>query len=676
VNRSAGSSFYQKAASKRSAAEGRRKFTQAVAAGSRRDYKAAVSLLVELISEYDTPPEAYLYLGRSFHALKEYSKALAAYNDYLRLKPNSSEGCLFAGRTYLTISLPHRAVPLLRRALHFNPSSVSTMALLGTAYLKSRHARMAVELLQRAVETAAKKEISPRESRRIYRAYLNALFIRGIALCRMENFDLGMQMLRFVLENGRDINADGRSITDTPLLRLELGRACRETGELREALEHYSRAAEYAPGDLRIRWYKASLLMMLGKNAEALKELAYIRSKEKGRPLPDLPWNSKLVDQFMIRSFLMAGEWRRAAEVCRRWLKNREADPMIHAMYAEAQRNMGDFTAAANHLERALELDGERIELWYEYILVAWEWRNWNKVKKILEILQKLGGAPDMIGRFSVLYEAAVGKDDKTIIDLLQKAIHRLGPEPELMYTLGERYLKVGLVEDSVSWFEKTLALKKDHERAHLGLIAALEALVNENVSGSRDRLLNTYNDYLDRWSDNLGIRRDRALFLIRTGEFARAAEELESLLIWEPANPTLRRVLAYAYRKNGRYREAAVFLKALLKEKPGDISLLLEFSGCLERAGAGYYARAVLEKAMLYFEKSPEIPMALGLLWFREKKIERSFDLLREAAGRNTGDPRPYQWMAVISRKIGDREGARKFDEAAEKRKKMPAEA
>jgi tetratricopeptide (TPR) repeat protein len=206
-----------------------------------------------------------------------------------------------------------------------------------------------------------------------------------------------------------------------------------------------------------------------------------------------------------------------------------------------------------------------------------------------------------------------------------------------------------------------------------LGLIAALEALVNEGVFGDRDRLLSAYSGYLDRWPDNLGIRRDRALFLIRICEFTRAVEELEALLIWEPANPTLRRVLAYAYRKNGRYREAALFLKALLKEKPGDIPLLLEFSGCLERAGAGYYARAVLEKAMLFFERSPEIPMALGLLWFRKKKIERSFDLLRKAAERNVGDPRPYRWMAAISRKIGDQEGARKFEEEAEKRKKTP---
>jgi tetratricopeptide (TPR) repeat protein len=651
--------FFKKAASKRSAAEGRRKLNEAVRAGTRRDYQAAVSLLEELISEYDVIPEAYLYLGRSFHALKGYSKALAAFNDYLRFRPESSEGYLFAGRTCLAAGMPHKAVPLLRKALKFNPADVFTMALLGMAYLKSRHAQMAADILQRAVEAAP-------ENRRIYRAYINALFIRGVGLCRAEYFDLGIQMLRFVLENGG-------GLTDTPLLRLELGRACRETGELNEALEHYTRALEYAPRDLRIRWYRASILMTAGHNGEAIEEIARIRSLGgdiQGNLTLDLPWNSSLVDRFMIRSFLETGEWRRAAEVCRNWLKYREADARIHTMYAEAQRNMGNYTAAENHLERAMELEPGRLELWYEYILTAWEGGDWKKVKKALRVLPKLGGDPQIIQRFSVLYTAAAGTDDKQVISLLQNALHTLGPEPELMYALGERYLKVGLIEESAGWFKKIILLKQDHERAYLGTIAALEALVNEGESKAADKLMKAYNAYLDRWPDNRNIRRERALFLIRICEFPRAAEELESLLVWEPANPTLRRVLAYAYRKTGRYREAAVFLKALLKEKPRDIPLLLEFSGCLERAGGGYYARAVLEKASGYFKKSPEIPIALGMLLFREQKIERAFDLLREAAARNDADPRPYQWMAYIARKTGDQAEALRFEGEERKRR------
>ena len=94
-------------------------------------------------------------------------------------------------------------------------------------------------------------------------------------------------------------------------------------------------------------------------------------------------------------------------------------------------------------------------------------------------------------------------------------------------------------------------------------------------------------------------------------------AKELEKLLIREPSNPSLRRVLAYAYRKTGRYREAAVFLKALLKEKPDNLDLLLEYTGCLERAGGVRYALSVLDKAKEVFKDSADLALAQGILNF-----------------------------------------------------------
>jgi tetratricopeptide (TPR) repeat protein len=651
-------SFFKKAASKKNAQEGEGKLDLAIQAGLRRDYAGAVSILEELISEYEAPPGAYLLLGRSFHGIKQYAKALAAFNDYLRFRPRSAEGYFFMGRTYLAMGMPHRAVPSLRKALALDPADPLTMSLLGMGYLKSKHSQMAVDILRQAVETPRYGRLSPRERERIYRAYLNALLIRGIRLCRQENFHLGIEMLRFVLQNGLDL----------PLLRLELGRACRETGALDEALGHYSQALEYAPQDLRIRWYRASILMVLNRNIEAQEEIAAIRSL--GGDLPDLPWNSRLVDQFMIRSFLATEDWRRAAESCRSWLRSGNQDPVVHAMYAEAQRNLKDYSSALNHLERAVKLEPNRIELWYETLLVAWEGRDWEKLRRAIRTLKTLGADQDLVRRFSVLYESATSGDDRRIIQALQKAIRALGPEPELMYALGERYLKIGLIDQAKNWFSKTKLLQKNHERSYLGEIAAIEALLAEGAAAGED-LKTAYTEYLARWPDNYLIRRERAVFLVHQGEFAEASKELEALLAWEPANPTLRRVLAYTYRKTGRYREAAVYLKALLKERPRNVGLLLEYSGCLARAGAIYYAVMVLEKAMDYVKGSPDIPMALGILFYREQKIERAFDLLREAAARNNDDPRPYLWMALIARNTGDAEGAAKYEFEAQRRKK-----
>jgi tetratricopeptide (TPR) repeat protein len=522
--------------------------------------------------------------------------------------------------------------------------------------------------LQEAVEEAP-------EDRRIYRAYLNSLMVRGIRLCGSGSYELGLQMLRFVQENRSEAG-----MGESPLLRLELGRAARETGDLQQALGHFTEALKIAGGrgigDRRIRWSRASILMALGNTKEAIREIDIIRSHDSA--VPNLPWNSELVDLFMIKAFLETGEWRRAAESCREWLKLREDKPIIRVLYAEALRNLGDFKIAHNHLQRALENDPNALDFWYADILVSWEGKDYKALKKALKAAKALGGDSDILKRFSILCQARTSDDTLSIITLLQNAIRSLGPEPELMYALAEAYLKVGLLEEALSWFKKTTALKTDHQGAWLGQIAALEALSASGDENAVEKLASLYVSYLERWPGNSSIRRDRALFLLRTFEYADAASELEKLLVWEPSNPSLRRVLAYAYRKTGRYREAAVFLRALLKEKPMDTGILIEYSGCLDRAGGGNYALEMLEKAKELFQntaKKPEaarqaadISLALGILYYRHKKTEKAFDCFREAAAINTDDPRPYEWMAAIARKNGEDSGH--YEKEAKKRK------
>jgi len=657
-----------------------KKLRIAAEAGKRSNYHLAVKILGELISETDAPTEAWLLLGRSFHAIKDYSRALAAFHDYIRQRPHLGEGYFFAGRTYLTVGMPYKAVPFLRKALENPPGTSSdlqaadfkskTKALLGTAYLKSKHSQAAVDILQSAVEEAP-------EDKRIYRAYLNSLMVRGIRLCGIGEYELGLQMLRFVQENRGEAG-----MGESTLLRLELGRAARETGDLQQALEHFTAALKISGGkgigDRRIRWPRASILMALGKTKEAAKEIGIIRSYDA--EVPDLPWNSELVDFFMIKSFLETGEWQRAAESCREWLKQRQDKPIIRALYAEALRNLGNFEIAHNHLQRALENDPKALEFWYADILVSWEGKDYNAVRKALKKAKSLGGDSDLITRFEILCQARTSDDTPDIITLLQNAIRSLGPDPELMYALAEAYLKVGLLEEALNWFKKTVSLKADHQSAWLGQIAALEAFsASEEASASEkahatESLASLYVSYLERWPDNLNIRRDRASFLLKTCEYAYAASELENLLIWEPSNPSLRRVLAYTYRKTGRFREAAVFLKALLKEKPRDTVILIEYCSCLERTGAANYALELLEKARELFQSTAkkreagDISLALGVLYCRQKKTEKAFDYLREAAAINTGDPRPYEWMAVIARK--NREESGHYEREAQKRK------
>ena len=197
--------------------------------------------------------------------------------------------------------------------------------------------------------------------------------------------------------------------------------------------------------------------------------------------------------------------------------------------------------------------------------------------------------------------------------------------------------MKIGLCEEALGWFEKTIALKDMNEKAYIGEITALETML---TSDKKELIISKlgalYMAYLARWPDNSSIRRDRAMFLVKTFNFAEAAVELEKLLAWQPSNMSLRRVLAYVYRKTGRYREAALFLKILLKEKPRDMALLIEYSHCLDRAGAGLYALTILQKAKEFFKPHVDLYLALGILSYRQKRIEEAMEYLKEALGLN----------------------------------------
>jgi tetratricopeptide (TPR) repeat protein len=382
----------------------------------------------------------------------------------------------------------------------------------------------------------------------------------------------------------------------------------------------------------------------------------------------------------MIRSFLDKGEWRQAADAARSWLKTRRPDPAIHAMYAEAQRNLGNYESALNHLNRAAELAGGEIHIWYAMLMTSREAEDWKTMRRALRKVKELSGDGDIIRRFTVLLELkttlptgdTTEEQDRQAVELLQRAIHILGPEEDIMFLLGERCLKLGLLEAAVTWFTKTAGINPNHERSFLGIIAAWEGLLRDGEAGAGGKLLAAYHSYLEHWGDNRGIRRELAMLLVRRENFGEAAGELEILLPREPENPTLRRLLAYCYRKTGRYREAAFYLKGLLKEKPGDMELLLEYTGCLSRAGAAGYAVLVLEKALALFNNLPfEVILSLGDLLYKEKKIERAFDIFREAAAKS-GDPRPYRRMAAMARELGDTEGARRYGREAERREEV----
>ncbi len=399
----------------------RRKFEDAVRAGSCRDYGTAVALLEEVLSRSDDIPEALLYLGRARHALGEHGRAIASFVDYLKIRPASVQARLFLGRSYLASGMPRRAIPVLLDAAERRPDDAAVAAMLGLAHLRARSSENAVEAFERAVMLAP-------EDKRIYRGYVNSLLVRGIRLARSGEADLASQMLRFVVDNG----------SDCVLARLELARLYRDSGDLGGALANYDRAVELSPSDPAIRWQRASILMAMNRGTALGAELDAIRSL--GSDIPDLPWNAQLVDRFLIASLLSASRWGKAAEACSQWLKKYGSDPSVHGMYAEALREQGRYDIAENHARRAIAGAPAEASLRYILLMLLWEKEDWNGLRAELPAARRHGCDGGVLLRFQALLASRTEADDKAVVDLVQRAIRETGPVPDLMYALASRY--------------------------------------------------------------------------------------------------------------------------------------------------------------------------------------------------------------------------------------------
>ena len=144
-------------------------------AGRRRDYNTAIDLLVELLSKSDEYPEALFYLGRSYHAIQHFHKAVQAIKFFLIIKPDFAPAHFFLGRSYLALELHKKAIFHLKKSLEKNTSFAPALSFLGLAYLKLRKSEIALQYFKKALEADP-------ENTRINNGYLNALLVQAIKL--------------------------------------------------------------------------------------------------------------------------------------------------------------------------------------------------------------------------------------------------------------------------------------------------------------------------------------------------------------------------------------------------------------------------------------------------------------------------------------------------------------
>ncbi len=615
---------------------------QALEAGSRRDYRSAAEILTRIVSESDGYPQAFLYLGRSLHALGEYGKAVGAFRLYLRTEDDPPAGWFFLGRTYLAALRPLDAARCLRKALELGADSAETWALLGLAALRLRRSKAAVEALERSVA------LSPNNPR-IFRGYLNALFVHAVRTLNRGDADLARQMLSFVISNGLD---------GIPQ-RLWRSRAYRELRRIPEALADCRAALAENPGDPGLLSLEALLLLANGRPDDVAAASSRLRALWPD--LPEAQWTEDSAERFRAAALLSDGDYTGALRAAVSVLKRSGPDAGMRALAAEACRGMGRFDRAAEHFSRALELDPGKQELLFGRAVCRWRLSSYAEALSDFNKARKAGADPDAVEYWSVLCRCRLKQKGPEILSSLQRLLKLRPADPELMFALGEALYGSGRPDLARGWFDRTFQVEPGQELSALYRISCGESL------GDLTGTLSSYADYLARWPDNAPVRREYVNVLMANHRYQEAAAAIEEGAPYEGPGASSHAALAACYRNLGRFREAGALYRSLLRASPSSSEYLMGLAFCLEKSGAFAVAVELLEKGAPFVGKAAPWS-ALGILHARKGHVEKALDCFRKAAELDPRDPRPLRNLSRIYSNSGLPQLADKYKAAADK--------
>jgi tetratricopeptide (TPR) repeat protein len=617
-------------------------FQQAIEAGRRRDYAKAVELLTRLVGTSDGYPQALLYLGRSYHALGELEKAVRALDSYVRLKPDSAAGHFFLGRSLIALEMYPAAIRSLREAVERNPGFSQAYGLLGFACLKARRPERSLAFFRKALE------LDP-ASKSLLAGLLNATLVAAIKL----------------FYHGRLIEAAGlfdeilrlRGPAMAP--HLYLATIYRELGEGEKALFHIDAACRISPEDPLLHLQKSLVLLDLGRKTAAGEEIragtAFLKTETAVGQNPD-----EILRIIAVRRF-SEGRYKEAIFSATKLLKGAYDDPQLHALVAEAYRNLGDYVKARNHYLRAIESDRESLEIRYALLAVLWELGEHGELLSHARRILKNHPADPVALYFNSLALARTGAPAEEAITALQQQIRVKGPDPLLMSALAGTYLKAGLPELAEGWFIRTLKVSADDGGALLALASIYDSLRN------REKLKGVYARYLDLNPEDRKTRRALVRILLELEDFADAAVHIARLLPSEPKNGRLKSMLALCFRRSGKYSDALIILKDLLREKPDSEELVKAVVYCLDKLGARNIGIQVIEGFLKVHGEKLSLLLMLGVLHFQEKAMEKSAETFRRAISLSPRDWRAYRNLGMVYRKMGNGEFATTFLSRAE---------
>lgn len=348
-------------------------------------------------------------------------------------------------------------------------------------------------------------------------------------------------------------------------------------GQRSEAVHFLHDLIKANPRDANAHLLLGSVLMEQGERSESIAQLT-----EAVRLLP----NSARAQNALGEAFSKFGDLDAARKA---FEKAAELDPR----YAPAQVNLGralvesgQFSQASPHLDRAIQLLGQRPDAAYPHYLRAKIYSEGRQVERAAaELRRAISLQPDFAEAWSDLGSARkILLDDAGALAAFEKAVRFAPNDPVAQERLGSELLNQGNAQEAVPHLEEAVRLDGQNQTALYNLQRALlidghseeaatikmklTALLREKdqadqravlaiqlnnqgaaleKAGKLPEALEKYQTATQLDPDHIGIRLNLAAALLRLGQWSQGIAELREVLRRDPENPDAKKALDQA---------------------------------------------------------------------------------------------------------------------------------
>ncbi|TFG63818.1 MAG: tetratricopeptide repeat protein [Spirochaetales bacterium] len=627
----------------------------AIKAGEARNYQESVALLKKIILETDSLPEAFLYIGRGYHALGEYGLAVQSLKQFIAYCPEESAGYFFLGRTFLSMAIYENALLRLKKALSIDPDNPHIRTYLGLAYLKLKHPEYAVHHLEKAVGLAPKNRL-------MYVAYINALTVSAIRTFYRGDLEAAGNMLRFVNENGNN-----NQFIHVYLAEIEF-----EFGNLESALGHYKEALSFNPEDPYLIFRHARVLYLLGDKKEAMRRIESIKDSLSAMGIhdDDMPWKKEKFDIILAVQAFQKGKYRDAVFYGKKILKTKANQADMHLLMGESYRNLGDFDKATNHFQRVLDENRQNIQARYGLAMILWQREQFKDMITELQKIITIDREDAIAGYYMALCMHKIDYSAKETLEAIQEQLRKSGPDVHLLNALGYQYIRCDLAEFSEKWFLKSLKIVENNQDAIRGLISV------SKLNGKVKDIKTWYKAYFKTAPDDTELRREFIHFLMENKDYSEAISSIQKIIPLEKKDAAFTRLLALCYRKKENYRDASLIYRQLLRQNPENIEYLRGLAFCYDKLGNLTNALFFMDRAIKIVNASPDLLLVYGVLLYRSGNFEKALSAFRKVLEISPDDWRAFKNIGLVYKERGMRELSDKFLARSEeyKRKKTAA--